>query len=54
MVQEGDVSRCMKCGGKIIAISDPRQISLTAGLWVHLNGFRRAFGTHVPVPPRGL
>lgn len=51
MTAEGDVSRCMVCGGKIIAISDPRVISLTAGLWVHVSAVRRFFRTHTPVPP---
>ena len=51
MTAEGDVSRCMVCGGKILAISDPRVISLTAGLWVHLGGLRRMISQHAPVPP---
>jgi len=52
MTKVGDVSRCLRCGGKIIAISDPRVISLTAGLWVHQSGLRRLFTNHAPVPPR--
>ena len=51
MTQEGDRSRCMICGGKIVAIKDPRVISLTAGLWVHASSARRFFRTHDPVPP---
>jgi hypothetical protein len=32
MTKAGDRSRCMVCGGKIVAIHDPRVISLSAGL----------------------
>ena len=49
MTAVGDVSRCMKCGGKIVVIKDPTVISLDAGLWVHVSAVRRAFG-HAVVP----
>lgn len=49
----GDRARCQRCGGKIVVISNPRVISLTAGLWVHASALRRAFPTHVVEPPRG-
>lgn len=53
MTKIGDRARCQRCGGKIVVISDPTIISLTAGLWVHVSALRRAFPTHAVVPPRG-
>jgi hypothetical protein len=52
MTNVGDTSRCMKCGKKIIVIRDMRIGSgLRAGLWIHAGTLRRAFQTHIPVPP---
>jgi hypothetical protein len=51
MPRLGDRSRCMRCGGKIVLISDPRVISLTAAVWVHESAVRRFVGSHAPVPP---
>lgn len=45
-MKAGDRSRCLHCGGKIVLIHDPRVISLTAGVWVHVGALRRAFGAH--------
>lgn len=53
MTRAGDMSRCMVCGGKIVAIHHPGIVSLTAGLWVHKSWLRRSFPTHRPAPPGG-
>lgn len=42
----GDRGRCARCGGKIVLISHPRIISLTAALWVHTSVVRRNLATH--------
>lgn len=51
MLAIGDRSRCLKCGAKIVLISHPRIISLTAALWVHESGLRRSFAMHPAVGP---
>ena len=47
----GAKSRCLKCGGKIILIDDPRVISLDQAVWVHQGSVRRFFGTHAAEGP---
>lgn len=47
----GERARCQRCGGKIVLISDPRVISLSAAVWVHEGAVRRLFGTHPAVGP---
>lgn len=49
MTDLGDRDVCRICGGVIVAVKNPRVISLTAGLWVHTGPLRR-FRKHTPVP----
>jgi hypothetical protein len=42
----GQRARCQRCGGKIVLISDPRVISLSAAVWIHVGAIRRLFGMH--------
>lgn len=47
----GDRGRCQRCGGKIVLISHPRIISLTAAIWVHSGAVRRNITTHAAEGP---
>lgn len=46
VVARGTRARCIVCGGWIVAIKDPRVISLTAGIWVHESAVRRLLAQH--------